>query len=769
MKKWKLLLIGLLCVSTQLLEAQQRVLPGHVEKKYQAIIKPGATQDWIEFKSDAKLNAASVFTEAPDLLGLTERDELRLMKTNIDEAGNKHYKFAQYYNGVRIEGIEQLSHERNGKIHLINGDFIPGLNVNVIPTISAQQAIEIALAAYPAEKYMWEDEKKEAAFKAKKKDPNATLYPTPELLLVKINPKEKNTADNYVLAYRMYVFATLPSIAKYVYVNANTGEIIRDRSLEHFCNSTSVVTTFNGTKTVYTDYRTEDCGPYGDTETSYFPIDDCNPDTEIRSYFSGDYGTPSYGDDWYYCSSTNTWEGFGNYTMVMTSLWGVRQAFEYYLNTYGHESFDGSGGDIDIFNNKTYFDDDDNPNCTNANYTNIIDNLNFGSGNDCVAGTTDDYNAIDIIGHEFTHGVIEYAHFDALDYSEESGALNESFADIFGEMVEFYVEGDGSPTWLHGEDRGANRSFINPNDKGDPDTYFGDYWADLGGGDNGGVHTNSGVQNHIFYLLSEGGDGVNDYGLEYHVDAIGYDKARRIAWGAMMNYLDGSDGYIIARNAWIQSAIDYYGSCSDEVIAVGQAFQAVGVTKFTSYDLASICGTYILTGYSDATYGIENKSMLLGEFLVECSSTILSPAVVTFESANYITLHPGFEALSGCTLTAWIDECEISDYNPDDLRFAADNVEDEELSANKPTTFDIYPSPASTSVSIDFNLEKEATGNLFVTDLSGKIIANWLTATTVTAGENTLTFDVLPFASGMYVAIFQTADGIQTAKFVVQH
>ena len=331
MKKWKLLLIGLLCVSTQLLEAQQRVLPGHVEKKYQAIIKPGATQDWIEFKSDAKLNAASVFTEAPDLLGLTERDELRLMKTNIDEAGNKHYKFAQYYNGVRIEGIEQLSHERNGKIHLVNGDFIPGLNVNVIPAISAQQAIEIALAAYPAEKYMWEDDKKEAAFKAKKKEPNATLYPTPELLLVKINPKEKNTADNYVLAYRMYVFATVPSIAKYVCVNANTGEIIRDRSLEHFCNSTSVVTTFNGTKTVYTDYRTEDCGPYGDTETSYFPIDDCNPDTEIRSYFSGDYGTPSYGDDWYYCSSTNTWEGFGNYTMVMTSLWGVRQAFEYYL------------------------------------------------------------------------------------------------------------------------------------------------------------------------------------------------------------------------------------------------------------------------------------------------------------------------------------------------------------------------------------------------------------------------------------------------------
>lgn len=769
MKKWKLLLIVILCLPMQLLKAQQRVLPANVEKKYQAIIKPGSTLDWIEFKADATFKAVSVFTEAPDLLGMSGNDELRLMKTNTDQAGNKHYKFAQYYNGVRLEGVEQLSHERNGKLHLVNGDFVPGLNLNVTPNVSAQQAIETVLSAYPAEKYMWENERAEAAFKKKENNPNATLYPTPELLIVKINPKEKNIAANYVLAYRMYVFAVKPSIAKYVYVNANTGEIIRDRSLEHFCNSTTVETTFNGNQTVYTDYRTEDCGAFGDTETSYFPIDDCNPDTEIRSYFSGGYGTASYGDDWYYCSSTNDWDGYINYKMVMTSLWGTRKAFDYYLDTYGHESFDGAGGDIDIFNNRTYFDDADDPYCSNANYTNIIDNLNFGSGGDCAPGTSDDYNAIDIVGHEFTHGVIEYAHFDALDYSEESGALNESFADIFGEMVEFYVEGDDAPTWLHGEDRGANRSFINPNDKGDPDTYYGDYWADIAGGDYGGVHTNSGVQNHMFYLLSVGGEGINDFGVEYHVDAIGYDKARRIGWGAMMDYLDGDDGYIMARNAWIQAAIDLYGSCSQEVISVGQAFQAVGVTKFTSYDIASVCGVYSLTGYADATYGIENRSILFDNFLSDCSTTILSTAVVTFESAYYINLHPGFMANAGCTFVAWIDECEMTAYNPDDLRFAENNIVGENNTTAAMSHFSIYPVPSASTVTIDLLISSGAVANLFVTDLSGKQIANWMVDQIVEPGTQQFQFDVSNLASGMYIAVFKTADEMQTTKFVVQH
>lgn len=117
------------------------------------------------------------------------------------------------------------------------------------------------------------------------------------------------------------------------------------------------------------------------------------------------------------------------------------------------------------------------------------------------------------------------------------------------------------------------------------------------------MHTNSGVQNFVFFLLSEGGSGTNDQGWDYNVNAIGWSSARDIAWQAMMNYLDSDDGYVTARNAWIQSAIDLYGSCSEEVVAVGEAFLAAGVTYYTSYNLASVCGTYNTVAFIDAAAG----------------------------------------------------------------------------------------------------------------------------------------------------------------------
>ena len=60
-----------------------------------------------------------------------------------------------------------------------------------------------------------------------------------------------------------------------------------------------------------------------------------------------------------------------------------------------------------------------------------------------------------------------------------------------------------------------------PNLKNHPDTYLGDYWYS-GTGDNGGVHYNSGVQNHWFYLLTEGGSGQNDHGASFEIEGIEY-------------------------------------------------------------------------------------------------------------------------------------------------------------------------------------------------------------------------------------------------------
>jgi len=93
--------------------------------------------------------------------------------------------------------------------------------------------------------------------------------------------------------------------------------------------------------------------------------------------------------------------------------------------------------------------------------------------------------SLDIIAHELTHGVTSYS--AKLIYSNESGALNESFSDIFGTAVNFYARPD-SARWDMGHDIGhVFRSLINPKSCGHPDTYLGNYWYS-GAGDNGGVH-----------------------------------------------------------------------------------------------------------------------------------------------------------------------------------------------------------------------------------------------------------------------------------------
>ena len=184
---------------------------------------------------------------------------------------------------------------------------------------------------------------------------------------------------------------------------------------------------------------------------------------------------------------------------------------------------------------------------------------------------------------KISHGVTEYT--ANLVYSYESGALNESFSDVFGESIENFAQGNND--WLMGDAIGAGgsggalRSMSNPNAYNQPDTYQGSYWYS-GSADSGGVHTNSGVQNFWFYLLSVGGNGTNDNGDSYNVSAIGMDTAASIAYRNLSVYLNSNSQYDDARAGAIQAAIDLYGAGSDEEIAVTNAWYAVGVGE--AYD-----------------------------------------------------------------------------------------------------------------------------------------------------------------------------------------
>ena len=165
--------------------------------------------------------------------------------------------------------------------------------------------------------------------------------------------------------------------------------------------------------------------------------------------------------------------------------WGAEMTYDYFLEEHGRNSIDNTGFQL---NSYVHFGVD----FFNAFWDGS--RMTYGDGN---GGSITPLTSIDIAGHEVTHGLTTFS--AGLIYYAESGALNESFSDIFGTAIERFARPDDH-NWLIGEDIGTHfRSMSNPNSKSDPDTYFGDFWADLGGGDSGGVHTNSGVQN--FWLL----------------------------------------------------------------------------------------------------------------------------------------------------------------------------------------------------------------------------------------------------------------------------
>src|SRR5690606_10538104 len=185
--------------------------------------------------------------------------------------------------------------------------------------------------------------------------------------------------------------------------------------------------------------------------------------------------------------------------------------------------------------------------------------------------------SIDVCGHEITHAVTTNS--ANLIYRNESGQLNESFSDIFGNAIERYGKPNGY-SWKIGEEITVTgnglRNMADPRLRNHARNYQGTFWY-TGTADNGGVHWNSGVQNWWFYLITEGGAGSNDFAEVYSVDSLGIDKAEQIAYRNLTVYLTPSSNYADSRFYSIQSAVDLFGECSKEVIAVTNAWYACHV------------------------------------------------------------------------------------------------------------------------------------------------------------------------------------------------
>lgn len=235
--------------------------------------------------------------------------------------------------------------------------------------------------------------------------------------------------------------------------------------------------------------------------------------------------------------------------------------YDYYMETFGRDSVDDNGQPLI---SAVHVGD----NWNNASWNGR--QMSYGDGDGILFHPLS--AGLDVAAHEMTHGVVQ--HTAGLIYRNESGALNESFADIFGAMVD-------RDNWLIGEDIMADgshalRSLEDPASLIESRTQkpYPDHW-DLryeGNLDNGGVHINSSINNKAAYLIAEGGE---HYGIT--VNGVGREVTEQIYYHALTHYLTRDSTFSMMRQAAIQSAIDLFGSNSAAVKAVESAYDAVGV------------------------------------------------------------------------------------------------------------------------------------------------------------------------------------------------
>jgi bacillolysin len=193
---------------------------------------------------------------------------------------------------------------------------------------------------------------------------------------------------------------------------------------------------------------------------------------------------------------------------------------------------------------------------------------------------------LDVATHEFTHGVTEFT--SDLIYKDESGVLNESFSDMMGNSSEYFAQANSldpaaRPDWQIGEDvyipeENGFRNMADPAEDGDPDHYSERY---TGNQDYGGVHSNSGIPNHAYYLVINGGKNAGEAREDHdhtgpRVPGLGLADAEQNFYTGFTS-LPSTATMSHARQGTVAAATVLYGADSQQVISTRRAWTAVGV------------------------------------------------------------------------------------------------------------------------------------------------------------------------------------------------
>lgn len=511
-------------------------------------------------KRSAQLDvqAKDYLAEVKELMQVADEDNFELIKQWNDDLGQEHMKFQQHHNQIPVYGSEVILHAQEKVIKSMNGVYTSTRKVDKLETTPKvkMESIEDIVRA-----------KIEVNYK--------DLSTATDWLSKKVTQWEKELVyysddQGLKLAYHVKVYPHLGEWLTY-FVDAESGEIIKQYS--NLCKfhgghdhnpppdgpATAVAQDLFGNNITINTYEVGSGFYMIDGSRTMFSSGSSNlPNDPVGAIWTIDaFNTAPQNNDFDYghvTSGNNSW----NQEEAVSAHSNAGLSYEYFKNTHGRESIDGDRGTIISFVNVA---DENGSSMGNAFWNGVAIWYGNGDSNFFPLG-----RGLDVAGHELSHGVVQKT--ANLEYYGESGAMNESFADIFGAMID-------RDDWQIGEDvvrpnafpSGALRDMQNPHN-GAANGDFGGGWQPdntsemfTGSADNNGVHINSGIPNHAYYLLATD---------------IGKQKAERIFYRALETYLTKSSQFVDLRAAVEKATTDIHGSGA-ELNAVANAFNQVGI------------------------------------------------------------------------------------------------------------------------------------------------------------------------------------------------
>ncbi|MBD0382316.1 fibronectin type III domain-containing protein [Paenibacillus sedimenti] len=462
--------------------------------------------------------------------------QLTLLKKDTDEAQSTHYLYQQQYQGIPIYGKYMRVHLDKGKqISSITNQLsasMENLSLDTNPDISGEQAIQSL-------KENLEQELGEAIQFGGKMGDREIPQPTTALI---VYPYKGETH----LAYEIKMAYAVPELGDWVgYVDAHTGKVVHTISgIHHAGSTTSDNIGYRGDNKRLNIYQV--------SANEYHLEDHTKPMAGIIQTFNyirfGDNGnTVLYSD---VKSSTPVFNSTPGTSVshAVDAHYNTEIVYNYYKNELGRNSIDDAGMSITSF---VHVPNSNGSAMENAFWSNRFQAMFYGDGNPGRCYTC----ALDVVAHEITHGVT--AKTAGLVYENQPGALNESFSDMIGAVID-------SDDWEMGENVGPGagdsaRDLANPHAYGQP-AHMSEYLtlADNPGGDNGGVHINSGIPNHAAYLMATNIEGLGISGWNGR-KLMGY-----LAYHVLKDHLTPVSEFEDARDAFV-AAVSNWGIANNRV------------------------------------------------------------------------------------------------------------------------------------------------------------------------------------------------------------